>query len=978
MGRWRMRSGKRGGAVGRRQRRFWLGLLLLAALLVSGVTLPGASQLRGALVSDGFAAATLNPHWQVIRPLEVGQAALSGSPDGQRWLVLSVPPGSNHNPWRSLDALRAVQQVSNQDLSVTTGFASIPFARYQMQGVVAAESESTFIRYEVHHDGTELRLFGAVVEAGTPRVVLDHALPNLSHVQLRLERAGDLWTAAWSADGHNWQAQQPFQQRLTVRELGPFVASYDAAGNAPGFTALVDFVARTGEEEWAQAVPAMSESDTVAPVGSEPEVHARPTSARITWSGDEVSTGSVEYGLAGQEPQRSPMTPPGTAHAVTLTNLAPGTEYQYRAITTDPYGNSSATEGTFTTPEQPGQQTLQSSDFDPSDFVEGVTGVPELAAPWQPVTPLGAGSIGPAEADQPGHLALTVPAGLNHHPWKVNDTVRAVQEVADPDLAVETRLTSMPTRPYQLAGLMVGESRVSFLRFDVHHNGDELRLFASVTADQTPVTLVNQPITVTDGVGLRVERVQDDWRLSYSLDGHDWQTVVEFTHRMVVREVGPFAGAYQRDGEPPGFVALFDYVHNLRPELRSPLEISGVEVDTSTNHVLLRWWSNRDTTATVEYGADTSYGSTSDATTEGTLHSVTLTDVTPGTTYHYRIVARTAAGEVVTTEGETFTTAAGNTGPTIDVWYGSEQSVGPPTLGQKWFNLLGTVSDSDGVASLSYRVNGGPPRPLTIGPDQRRLQWEGDFNADIPVDQLRIGENQITLTAIDNGGRSTSRTVTLLRGDQSATLPYQLEWRADQPVSAQALVVDGKWTVSEEGLRIDQTGYDRLVVVGDPNWSEFEVTVPVTVHGFGPAAHTYLSGGPMFGLGLRWQGHEARDNSQPAWGWNDTGGFAWYRFHESGPRFELMGGAEDDPSVHASVLVDFGVTYQLTVRVENRGGVTRYQARMWREDLPEPTYWLLELEDDDGPERGAVVLIAHQIEATFGTVEVRPLPPISP
>ena len=95
----------------------------------------------------------------------------------------------------------------------------------------------------------------------------------------------------------------------------------------------------------------------------------------------------------------------------------------------------------------------------------------------------------------------------------------------------------------------------------------------------------------------------------------------------------------------------------------------------------------------------------------------------------------------------------------IDVWYGSNQSFGNIGRPQVWANVLGNVSDPDGVTSLSYTVNGGVPRALSLGPDTRRLLKPGDFNIDLTRDDLLEGDNLVEITAVDTLNSVTTTTV---------------------------------------------------------------------------------------------------------------------------------------------------------------------------------------------------------------------------
>lgn len=98
-------------------------------------------------------------------------------------------------------------------------------------------------------------------------------------------------------------------------------------------------------------------------------------------------------------------------------------------------------------------------------------------------------------------------------------------------------------------------------------------------------------------------------------------------------------------------------------------------------------------------------------------------------------------------------------GPIIDVWYGDSQKFGHLGNPQNWVNILGNVSDSDGVKQISYTLNGGDAVVLSVGPDERRLQNKGDFNVDLLSAELINGSNELIITAIDSVDDTNSTTV---------------------------------------------------------------------------------------------------------------------------------------------------------------------------------------------------------------------------
>src|SRR5699024_9260021 len=204
---------------------------------------------------------------------------------------------------------------------------------------------------------------------------------------------------------------------------------------------------------------------------------------------------------------------------------------------------------------------------------------------------------------------------------------------------------------------------------------------------------------------------------------------------------------------------------------------------------------------------------------------------------------------------------------TIDLWYGSDQTFGAPARSQQRVNIVGSVTSPASVTSLTYSVNGGDQRELSIGPDNRRLAEPGDFNADIPYDELTTGANQVEITALGSDGSTTTETVTVtVAAPTSLSLPYSTDWSADEPLQLQAQSVDGRWQADDGSVSTLQVGYDRILAVGDVGWTDFEVTVPMTLNSIGPGAGQHLSGAAMIGIGLRWHGHTQVQNEQPAYG----------------------------------------------------------------------------------------------------------------
>lgn len=325
--------------------------------------------------------------------------------------------------------------------------------------------------------------------------------------------------------------------------------------------------------------------------------------------------------------------------------------------------------------------------------------------------------------------------------------------------------------------------------------------------------------------------------------------------------------------------------------------------------------------------------------------------------------------------------------PEIELWYGGFQRFGQPGNSQRWVNILGTVTDNDGIASLSYSLNGGPNMPLSIGSDLRRLVDTGDFNIEIDYLDLNPGNNQVEIRATDNAGERRTRRMTVQYSEGNLWPDtYSVDWQNVSNIQDVAQVVDGRWTLGPNGVRTEQIGYDRVMGLGGLGWVNFEITVPITIHSFDSGAYdTNESVAPAFGITLRWRGHsdwsdipEFADWQQPRIGWKPSGASSWYDWpDENNPqntRLFLTGddGQDFDP---ANRTLAFNVTYMQKIRCETLAdGRTEYRLKVWQAGTPEPAAWeITHYEQDDLPS-GSVIFVAHHVDVTVGDIQVTPLP----
>ncbi len=408
----------------------------------------------------------------------------------------------------------------------------------------------------------------------------------------------------------------------------------------------------------------------------------------------------------------------------------------------------------------------------------------------------------------------------------------------------------------------------------------------------------------------------------------------------------------------------------------APPVISGVQADPGHDAATITFSTDIAASGEVEFGTDTNYGLGTETSPAGTSHTVQLTDLAPETTYHYRVSA-SAAGETATGVDRTFTTDAAPVAgaPVIDIPEGDLLPIGQNGISQDAANIIGTITDPDGIQSSTFQVGDAAPRPLALGKNQRRLAAPGYFNAEILLDELVPGENAVTIRAVDQQGAASERVVTIdYTTGVSLPLPTTVDWSSASSITDVANIVDGFWTKTPDGIRTTQIAYDRLIALGDVAWTDYEVTLPVTVHAVDHEnGDPWPSNGPAVGLGLRWAGHSQVAQEWPRDGFYPVGAFGYQEWPPTGTDKRAIL-AEGTWTRRSEGTMDLNRPYVFKMRVESgEDGNGSYALKVWPQDEAEPAAWSVTSPAPNDLDAGAVLLLAHHVDATFGNVQVSPI-----
>jgi hypothetical protein len=139
----------------------------------------------------------------------------------------------------------------------------------------------------------------------------------------------------------------------------------------------------------------------------------------------------------------------------------------------------------------------------------------------------------------------------------------------------------------------------------------------------------------------------------------------------------------------------------LVPDSRAPAIATVTASSVGPSSATVSWVTDESATGGVDYGVTTSYGSVTNRSNLSTSHSITLQNLNPSATYHYRVRATDSVGNTATSGDFTFTTAAADTtAPSVSIIV---PAAGAVLSGQAVISA--TAADSGGVAEVRFYVD---------------------------------------------------------------------------------------------------------------------------------------------------------------------------------------------------------------------------------------------------------------------------------
>lgn len=532
-------------------------------------------------------------------------------------------------------------------------------------------------------------------------------------------------------------------------------AAFQFTNGAASGTAALTLPAQTGQYEFryliengyvseAKSAPFTISASVVPPAISTVQVtNLTSSGATITWTTSTPTSSQVDYGLTSAYGTLTALDSNlVTSHTVTLSSLAQTTTYHFRVRSTDANGILALSgDSTFTTP-------LSSVGF--------------------------ALSASPATVNLAGNITVTwtAPSGR-----PANDYV-ALYLVGSPNTAyLWYQFTGGATSGTANVAAPASQPGQYEFRYLLQNGYTDIVRSNTVTVTATGFTLTANPTSTAPGGTVTV-----NWTAPSGRPTNDWvglyQAGAPNTAYLWYQYTGGATSGAASAVMPsqPGQYEFRYLLQNLYTDVirSSPITVSATAVlpaisavlasNVTTTGATITWTTNVATDSQVEYGATSSYGSTTvlDANFV-TSHSEILTGLIASTLYHYRVKSKDASGNLATSGDFTFTTAASSAGYTVTATPSSVNVGDTITVswtapsgrpGNDWIGLF--QSGAPNTAYLWYQFTGGAASgAVNVAAPTTSGQYEFRY---LPTNGYTDVARSNTVTVNSGGGGSFTLT----------------------------------------------------------------------------------------------------------------------------------------------------------------------------------------------------------------------------
>ncbi len=210
----------------------------------------------------------------------------------------------------------------------------------------------------------------------------------------------------------------------------------------------------------------------------------------------------------------------------------------------------------------------------------------------------------------------------------------------------------------------------------------------------------------------------------------------------------------------------------------SAISITNVSLSVTDTSAVFTWSTSLPTTGSVQYGQSTAYGNTVNDTTLGTSHSVSISNLSASTVYHYLVSSTDQSNNTANIADRTFTTSASGETRTVTTTVTSTvtnivrevyKDVNLPSIIikskiSKVYTVFPKIEfsavDDTGISRIRYSIDGGQNwSPVDIGEKIGAKKIESSFTSITSDD----GDYPVLIEVTDSSGnRSFSKTLEIV------------------------------------------------------------------------------------------------------------------------------------------------------------------------------------------------------------------------
>ena len=442
--------------------------------------------------------------------------------------------------------------------------------------------------------------------------------------------------------------------------------------------ATTEPVAAPVEPVAATATATVAPADTTAPVISGvANLSLGLSEATIAWTTDELATSRLEYGTTPSYGQNATLDASALlAHSAILTGLASGTTYYYCIHATDLAGNTSnSCAHTFTTAAAPATASSTSVAVDttpPNISLVTATSVTtdSVTIGWttdkvsnaevEYGTTAGYGTVTPLDTALSLTHSVTL-TGLTPN-TEYHFRVRSADEIGNTAVSPDNTFTTAAP----VSGGVTTTAPEASTTVSTGGTAAGAQATLLISAIET-ASIASSTVTIAWQTDLPADS-QIEYGNSVNLGSlTPLSSTLTTSHSVTISGLSPNTNyTYRIKSKPSGaLVATVSGLHEFSTLSHStpivaPANITSVAAaSTTASGATIAWTTDKGATSQVEYGLSTGYGGLSSYSAAfTTAHSVSLANLEPGTTYHYRVKSTDEAGNITFSTDQTFTTSA--------------------------------------------------------------------------------------------------------------------------------------------------------------------------------------------------------------------------------------------------------------------------------------------------------------------------------